>query len=307
MPGENILDWSTTAASNSSADSSVNWAEGQARASVNNSARSMMAAVAKKRNLENYSITTGGSANAQTFTSGVSYTSVPTGIVANLTLGATNTGSTTLNMDGIGAVTIKNINGDNLVGGELVSGRYADFFHNGTNWIYLGPRERVYTVAGETTGSSTAAIAFTSLPTGIKELKIRIYALQPATDATTLCLQFSTDNGATFLNGASDYGWQNTHAFNTTVSATQDGADVVIQLASNLDSAGSDVMGEISVFFKASGRAFATSTMHYVDTSSNYGTTYAQGYTENTCNAVQLSMSTGDLTSITYSAVAILG
>ena len=38
--------WSTTAATNSSADSNINWAEGQAPSTVNDSARAMMAAVA---------------------------------------------------------------------------------------------------------------------------------------------------------------------------------------------------------------------------------------------------------------------
>jgi hypothetical protein len=31
MPGENIQDWSPTATSNATADSSINWAEGMAR------------------------------------------------------------------------------------------------------------------------------------------------------------------------------------------------------------------------------------------------------------------------------------
>jgi hypothetical protein len=139
MPGENVPDWSTTAASNSSADSSINWAEGQARSTVNDSARSMMAAIAKKRNLENYSITTGGSANAQTITSGVSYTSIPTGLRANVILGFSNTGATTINMDGVGAVAVLDLYGFALTGGELHATSYADFFYNGTNWIFLGP------------------------------------------------------------------------------------------------------------------------------------------------------------------------
>ena len=41
--------WSRTAASNSTADSNVNWAEGQAPSSVNDSARAMMASLAGYR------------------------------------------------------------------------------------------------------------------------------------------------------------------------------------------------------------------------------------------------------------------
>lgn len=140
MPGENILDWSTTAANNATADSSINWAEGMARAAVNDSARSVMAAVAKQRDLLNGSITTTGTANAQAFSSGLSFTgNVPTGLRALLKIGAslTNTSSTTLNMDGIGAVTIKSQAGINLVGGELRAGSYYEFRYDGTNWILL--------------------------------------------------------------------------------------------------------------------------------------------------------------------------
>jgi len=39
--------WSRTAASNATADGSINWAEGQAPSTVNDSARAMMAAASK--------------------------------------------------------------------------------------------------------------------------------------------------------------------------------------------------------------------------------------------------------------------
>ena len=110
MPGENIQDWSVTAANNANSDSSINWAEGQPRASVNNSARAMMAAHAKDRNLHNGSIVTGGTADAQTFASGVTYIApIPTGLRVLLKIGPglTNTGAATLEMDGLGEVAIQ--------------------------------------------------------------------------------------------------------------------------------------------------------------------------------------------------------
>src|SRR6187431_2469163 len=113
MPGEDLQSWSVTAANNSNSDTSINWAEGQPRASVNNSARSMMAAHAKNRNLQNGSIVTGGTADAQTFFSGVGYTVIPTGLRVLLKIGPTltNNGPATLEMDGLGAVAIKDQHG----------------------------------------------------------------------------------------------------------------------------------------------------------------------------------------------------
>jgi hypothetical protein len=172
MPGENIQDWSTVAASNSSADSAINWAEGQPRASVNNSSRSMMAAHAKDRNLKNGSIVTTGSANAQAFLSGLSYSSVPVGLRVTLKIGATltNTGPATLSMDGIAGVQIiDNRTGLFLVGGELRAGGYADFLYDGTNWILIANQVdrgltniRVFTATGTypTTTATTKVLVY---------------------------------------------------------------------------------------------------------------------------------------------------
>src|SRR5262245_29771925 len=157
MPGENIQDWSVTALTNGNADSAINWLEGMPRADVNNSARSMMAAHAKQRNLLNGSIVTAGTANAQTFLSGITYTAVPTNLRVTLKIGPglTNTGAATLNMDGIGAVTVKKLSGADLIASELVAGRYADLLYNGTNWIMLNS----YPQFADSAGSAAAALS----------------------------------------------------------------------------------------------------------------------------------------------------
>jgi microcystin-dependent protein len=139
MPGENIWSWSSIAASNGNADTLINWLEGMPRADVNNSGRGMMASIAKWRDLTNGSITTTGTANAQLFTSGVGFTSVPTGLVVRLKIGAglTNTAAMTLNMDSIGAVAVKNMLIADPPAQSVVAGFYQDFVYNGTNWILL--------------------------------------------------------------------------------------------------------------------------------------------------------------------------
>jgi hypothetical protein len=139
MPGENVYDWSTTAANNASADSSISWIEAQSLPTVNNSMRSVMAAIAKRRNLENGSITTGGAADAQTFSSGLSYSAYPSGLLVRLKLGFTNTGAVTLNMDGIGAKNIATEDGAALAPAALVAGAYAEFVFSSSldKWVLL--------------------------------------------------------------------------------------------------------------------------------------------------------------------------
>jgi hypothetical protein len=153
MPGEDIYSWSTTAADNNSADSSIDWSEGMPRASVNNSGRSMMAAQAKDRDLTRGMITAGGVVNALTFSSGLDETSVPIGLTARLKIETAlrNTAACTLNMDNIGAVAIINNRAVALGGGELIG--YQDFRWDGTNWVLLGaiptePVIRVFTASG---------------------------------------------------------------------------------------------------------------------------------------------------------------
>lgn len=155
MPGEDYQSWSVTAADNANSDTSINWQEGQARASVNNSSRSELAAHAKNRNLLNGSIVTGGSPNAQTFTAPVPYTVVPTGLRVLLKIGVTNTGPATLNMNGIGDVVIKDYMSRDLVAGVLHGDTYAEFIYNGTYWVHIDTH--VQTLPGVSDGSDAPA------------------------------------------------------------------------------------------------------------------------------------------------------
>ena len=137
---ENVWSWSSTAADNASADGSINWVEGQDPATVNNSARSMMAAIRK------FAVTIGGNnivagtGNAITITTSVGIDA------ANITYGfricfiayATNTGAATVAIDGLSPVAIKRNNGDDLVLGDIRTGGIYDISFDGVNYKLLG-------------------------------------------------------------------------------------------------------------------------------------------------------------------------
>jgi hypothetical protein len=114
-----VFKWSTTAASNDDIDATINWQEGQSPASVNNSARAMMAAIARWRTDMAGTIATSGSSTAYTATSSQGFTSLTSGMSITLFMHVTNGASPTLNVDGLGAKTIRSTGGVTVGAGKL--------------------------------------------------------------------------------------------------------------------------------------------------------------------------------------------
>lgn len=163
--------WSTTAATNASADSSINYAENQSPASLNDSARAEMAAIKAFANQITAALTSGGSANAQTITSdapGAISTAYAAGMGFVFRAGYTNTGATTLNVDGVGAKSIKKGGAlSALVANDIVAGGiYAVYYQaTGDCFVLLNP-ETGQTAAGnqplDATLTALAALSYTS-------------------------------------------------------------------------------------------------------------------------------------------------
>src|SRR5262249_23609746 len=135
--------WSTTAANNATADGTINWAEGQAPSSVNDSARAMMAAAAKYRNDIAGAIVTGGTSTAYTLTSFQSFAPLAHRAGARIALPPhTPSGATvTLNVDGLGAKPLRQSpSGLELPAGTLVQGTpyVATYYNASGEWILQG-------------------------------------------------------------------------------------------------------------------------------------------------------------------------
>lgn len=132
--------WSTSAASNNSADGSVNWAEGMAPSAVNNSARAEMASAAMFIKDNSGILLTTGTTAAYTLTSKQVSTAVVDGYTIAATFHATNDASATLNVDGVGAKQIQLIPGTNLSGGEILAGscHRLHYSSSSTAWVVQG-------------------------------------------------------------------------------------------------------------------------------------------------------------------------
>ena len=132
--------WSVTAASNATADASINWAEGQAPSSVNDSARALMAATAEWRDDNNGTLSTTGSTSAFTVTSNQGSTGNIDGHTITVQFHATADTSATLSRDGATGAPIQLVAGTNLAGGEIPAGSVQRFRYSSlsTAWIKQG-------------------------------------------------------------------------------------------------------------------------------------------------------------------------
>jgi hypothetical protein len=169
-----VASWSTTAATNSSADSAVNWAEGQAPSSVNDSARAMMASVAKWRDDLSGAITTAGTSTAYTATTNQSFASLSAldnriiTIVPHTTSGA----APTLAVDSLTAKAINISTGVAVPTGFLVAGTpYVVYYEAGVGeYIILGTPGAFKAISG-TTGTFSSTLAVTGVSTFSDDLR----------------------------------------------------------------------------------------------------------------------------------------
>jgi microcystin-dependent protein len=132
--------WSRTASDDATADSTINWAEGQAPSSVNDSARAMMAATAKYRDDIAGAITTAGTSTAYTITSYQVFDTLAhlNGQVIAFTPHATNGATVTLNVDGLGAKPLRSAPSVELPAGVLVQGTpYVALYNSSDSAFYL--------------------------------------------------------------------------------------------------------------------------------------------------------------------------
>ncbi|RXH15144.1 tail fiber protein [Bradyrhizobium guangzhouense] len=140
MASTGVKSWSQTAANNASYDSTVNFLEGQAPSTINDSCRALMASVAKYRDDIAGATVTGGGGNVYTLATYQVFQSLTemNGQMVAFTASFTNTGACALNVDSLGNKTIRSAPGVDLPSGTLISGStYAAIYNNSDGIFYL--------------------------------------------------------------------------------------------------------------------------------------------------------------------------
>lgn len=131
--------WSKTASNNATADPSINWSEGQAPSSINDSARAMMARLAECRDdLSGFNITTGGAIAYALASNQGTIAAVPNnGQSINARLNVTNGVASTLIVDGGTAYPIQTAPGTAVASGVLVAGTPYTFTFNSSSLAWV--------------------------------------------------------------------------------------------------------------------------------------------------------------------------
>jgi microcystin-dependent protein len=133
-------EWSKTAASNATADPTINWAEGMSPSAVNDSARAMMARTAEWRDDVSGTITTAGTATAYTMASNQGFDTLAhlAGAMLAFVPHITNGATVTLSVDGLGAKPLRYGPGLELQSGMLIQGTpYVATYNNVDGAFYL--------------------------------------------------------------------------------------------------------------------------------------------------------------------------
>jgi hypothetical protein len=157
----------------------------------------------------------------------------------------------------------------------------------------------------ETTVTTVADLDIKDLPTGTKELLIRVTELEPATNGDEFFMRVSTDNGATFKTGAAEYEWHKDTAVDVSAGSDYDISDSEWEIMENV-ATGSAGYGYIRIFF-GTNRTWYESSFNYDISSSTHAFVRTQGFSPFNGNAVKLYFSSGNITSLTYSVIATVG
>ena len=130
---------SPTDASNASG-TMPSWSGSALPSTIDDAGRALQGAIAREWSWRNPTVTSGGSANVQTLTYTVAPTAYYNGQVYSFLAGYTNTGATTLNVNALGAVSIKKIVAGSAVAigpGDIAVGQIVTVSYNSSASAFL--------------------------------------------------------------------------------------------------------------------------------------------------------------------------
>ena len=249
----------------------------------------------------NYAAATG--TDTLTLTLDPAIASYTTGLRASFKAAANNTGTATININGLGAKTIKKNGGVDLGADDIVAGGIYEISYDGVNMQLFGGRDDIHVIASGTV-SNAASLDFINLSADYRAYMLVFDDLLPISDVRLLWLRTDTNNGASF--DTSGYAHSRID-FSTggSVTGTASDSDSAIILGSNFSNAANQVgSGTVMIYnpMNSSSRTHTTSQIALVNSTPSAKTVFAGGIkaTDEANNAFQIRFDSGNISTMNY-------
>ena len=204
---------------------------------VNDTIRAVMGGAKRWYNQINGTLTTSGT-NTILAGYGVAQAAYVTGQRFLLKAGGTNTGATTLNVNSLGAKTVKTIWGSALTGGEIVSGKYFEVLYDGTDMLLLPHLTKGEMLLATTSVAAAATQDYEAtawFDGTFASLRFEIDDFQMGTDNTNLYMALKS--GGTYQTDAGEYRLDNLIGDDSAgTAAYADASNTTMLIAQNVDS-----------------------------------------------------------------------
>jgi hypothetical protein len=315
----NVQAWSTTAATNDGADSTIGTvANTSSPTSVDDWVRGIMAAIAKYADDTGGALVAGGSATALTVTTGQALSSghIANGLRLCVRTGSAATGAATIAVDGLTAVDIKKNNGASaIVAGDWASGDILDLVYSSTASAFIAanlrPRTGLVLLTSGTVSSAAALDIVLTSYTGYRGLKFALSGFRPATDGTNLWVRFSSNGGSGYDTSGYNYAMF-AQGDAGAGAAVQSGSAGQIIIAVDVGSAATEgYNGEITLLNQTS-TAFWSRITHagyWMDSVATPGGAFGSGggarETNQDTDAIRFMFSSGDITAGNYAVYGL--
>lgn len=229
----------------------------------------------------------GGTANAQTVTLSPAITSLTNGLTVTwLPAAANTTGTPTLNVNGLGAVTIVKHSAAALTANDIITTAYSTAKYNGTNWELQNPHAVV--------GSGSYVLAVSP---GLSGTPTAPTASQ-ANNSTQIATTAYVDTG---LSGKQSVGVRISSSYNGILPASYTLARIPITDAVDFSTTCGSTSGSTASQAKLGSAATASTVISLKKNGTQFGTiTFAAAGTSGTFSCTATSFAAGDvLTEVT--------
>jgi hypothetical protein len=180
------------------------WDGSAAPSTIDDAGRALQGAITREWNWRSYTLTAAGTADAKTLTYSVAPAAYYNGQRFAFISNTVNTTTATLNVNSVGAKTIKYIDGAGtataLVAGQMPAGQYIEVTFNTSAdawiWTNIGNLSGLLLLGTLTTSSGTTA-SLTGIPSHVRSLMCEIDRVSGSA-STALRVAVSANNGSSY-------------------------------------------------------------------------------------------------------------